>query len=354
MILQLSTYLLFVIGSSIRQCYDTSTACRISPMSVTTVGRSKYETLLEWLRSHDAVVNDKLVIGESSLCGGCGVFVSSPVQEGEILFTVPRSACVTLADALQDPACGNTFEKLIEKAGPGGNTVVMAAYLAKEYLISYEKENVKFQPYLETLPWERGVNSQEHILFWAESEVETYLKGSFCCQEATDLRSEVSIAIQIIDKIVGTSIRIARGEETEGGFRWPWQITPPAAVSSGKPVEGLDPAVRGAFVTLLTRAFQDGDEDEEKLVPLLDMLQHSEQPNVRHAMRKEDGTVEVRARRNILGGEELLNQYRSEEEESMPYHRFFTRFGFVPGISEPIADLLSDQSSIFYPKVVEV
>ena len=104
----------------------------------------------------------------------------------------------------------------------------------------------------------------------------------------------------------------------------------------------------------MTRAFQDRDGDEEKLVPMLDMLQHSEQPNVRHAMRKDDGTVEVRARRTIAPGEELLNQYRSEEDENMPYHRFFTRFGFVPGIAEPIENLLSDRSSIFYPKVVEV
>lgn len=86
----------------------------------------------------------------------------------------------------------------------------------------------------------------------------------------------------------------------------------------------------------------------------LDMLQHSETPNVRHGMRKEDGTVEVRARSRIEKDTELLNQYRSEEEESMPYSRFFTRFGFVPGILEPMENLLGDKSSIFYPQKAEV
>jgi len=86
----------------------------------------------------------------------------------------------------------------------------------------------------------------------------------------------------------------------------------------------------------------------------LDMLQHSETPNVRHGMRKDDGTVEVRARRPISRDTELLNQYRSEEEESMPYSRFFTRFGFVPGILEPMENLLMDKSSIFYPQKAEV
>lgn len=86
----------------------------------------------------------------------------------------------------------------------------------------------------------------------------------------------------------------------------------------------------------------------------LDMLQHSETPNVRHGMRPADGTVEVRARCPISSDTELLNQYRSEEEEGMPYSRFFTRFGFVPGILEPIENLLRDKSSIFYPQKAEV
>jgi SET domain len=138
-----------------------------------------------------------------------------------------------------------------------------------------------------------------------------------------------------------------RGEEVEPGFRFPWQPVP-----IPEPVTGLAEAITGAFVSLLTRGFEDGDAD--KLVPLLDMLQHSDDPNVSHVMRLSDGTVEVRAKRRMEPGDELLNQYRSEEEETMPYHRFFTRFGFVPGIMEPIENLLKDQSSIFYPKVVEV
>jgi SET domain-containing protein len=120
-------------------------------------------------------------------------------------------------------------------------------------------------------------------------------------------------------------------------------------------VEGLPEAMTGAFVSILTRSFQDGESgDEEKLVPLLDMLQHSDEPNIFHAMRKVDGTVEVRARRDIAAGEELLNQYRPEEEENMPYHRFFTRYGFVPGITEPIQNLLKDRSPIFFTQKAEV
>lgn len=329
----------------------TSTQLNVAPMTATTVEKSKYEDLLEWLRSNDGVVNDKLIFKESSLGGGYGAFVSGTVEKGDVLLTIPRAACVTLDDVTSDGKCGEACKRVMEKAGPGGNTVVMASYLAKEYLISLEKD-VKFGPYLETLPFLRGINSQEHVLFWTDADVEQDLKGSFCYSESTELRSEVALASQIINTIVGDSIRIARGE-MDDGFQWPWQITPKE--QSAGPVAGLDEAVRGAFVTLLTRAFQDGETgDEEKLVPVLDLLQHSETPNIKHSMSKDDGAVVVTAGRTLEAGEELLNQYRSEEDENMPYHRFFTRYGFVPGIVEPIENLLDDKSSIFYPKIVEV
>ena len=116
-------------------------------------------------------------------------------------------------------------------------------------------------------------------------------------------------------------------------------------------------AITGAFVSLLTRAFDD-EEDEngtEKLVSLLDLLQHSATPNVRHAMRvSSDRAVEVRARRDLKADEELLNQYSSEEDESMPKHRFFTGFGFVPGEQTEAIQLIQEKSKIFFAQKAEV
>ena len=320
---------------------------------------TKYDALLDWLKSLDAEINDKIELRQSEGCG-FGAFVTGDVEEGELLFTVPRKACLTLEDATGDANCGEAFANLIKKAGPGGNTVVMAGYMAKEYLIMQEAlkkggdgiDGSRWAPYFETLPWTRGTNDQEHVLFWSEDMVESLLKGSMCYGEATALREEIALATRIMTSITSKSIRAPRGEvEEDEGFSWPWQAkTPPPE----GPPEGLKEAIQGAFVCLLTRAFQDGDGDKEKLVALLDMLQHSATPNVRHVMRKEDGTVEVRSRHTIPANTELLNQYRSEEEESMPYSRFFTRFGFVPGILEPMENLLKDKSSIFYPQKAEV
>jgi hypothetical protein len=341
---------------------DTTSSTLFSSSASTLVeqpiSKSKYDGLVEWLKSNDAEINDKIELRKSDGCG-FGAFVTSDVEEDELLFTVPRNACLTLSDATSDPNCGEAFGNLIEKAGPGGNTVVMAGYMAKEYLVMLEelkKEDKepsgRWAPYFQTLPWERGINNQEHILFWSDDMIESLLEGSLCYGEATALREEVGLATRVMGSITGKSIRVARGEESEdGGFSWPWETKAP---NSEGPPEGLPEAIKAAFVCLLTRGFEDGDGDEEKLVPMLDMLQHSEIPNVRHAMRKADGTVEVRARCKIEANTELLNQYRSEEEESMPYSRFFTRFGFVPGILEPMENLLRDKSSIFYPQKAEV
>jgi hypothetical protein len=130
-------------------------------------------------------------------------------------------------------------------------------------------------------------------------------------------------------------------------------------------VEGLPEAVVGAFVSLLTRSFQDdsvgdgGVLENEKLVPLLDMLQHSDIPNLSHYTKNDPneldyGTVVVMARTNLAAGEELLNQYRPELDESMPHHRFFTRFGFIPGVQEPIVSLLREKSPIFFAQTAEI
>ena len=64
---------------------------------------------------------------------------------------------------------------MMGKSGPGWNTVVMAGYIAKGYLMMQERtNNVKklqeknididlsgqYNPYLSILPWERGMNRQ--------------------------------------------------------------------------------------------------------------------------------------------------------------------------------------------------
>uniref|UniRef100_A0A7S4EKT8 SET domain-containing protein n=1 Tax=Pseudo-nitzschia australis TaxID=44445 RepID=A0A7S4EKT8_9STRA len=352
------------------------------------VKQEKYIALLAWLKANGATINECLEIRPSSQGeqAGYGAFVKRPIERDELLFSIPRSLCVTIEKATYSVddggILGDALQALIEKAGPGGITVAMAAYLAKDYILTCleddrevgesEKNSSRWGPYLALLPWKRGINNQEHILFWNDQKIEGLLRGSLCYREAKSLREEVALSIKVLGPALKRSVRVARGEETATtnalerlSSLLPWQRSKQVGDTSDSIDDKLvADAIKGAFVTLLTRSFQDDESSEEdgceKLVPLLDLLQHSDTPNVRHNVvsnensEYEDFAVEVRARLDIPAGSELWNQYRSEEDEAMPYSRFFTRFGFVPGINEPIENLLLDKSTIFYPQQAEI
>lgn len=371
---------------SLRRISQFSAAASASMTS--TVNVSKYNDLIQWfLSSSDkSYLSPKVEFRPSTrgglLTGGYGTFVNDDLVEGELLLRIPRNCCVTLDDALSDLECGPAFQKLLERFGPGSDTVVLAGYLAKEYLLLKEYDrrlqngempyddtpemkrlsSIKFAPYLRTLPWERGVNAQEHVLFWEDEDVESLLKGSLAYDDAIEIRSTVKMAIKILEEVIGPVIRIARGERVEDEdtwFRFPWQQSKEESEAPSGEMKallpGLEDAVKGAFVISLSRAFvapsSAGDgKQEDRLEPVFDMLQHSNTPNIRHVFC-DDGSIEVKAGLNIQFGEELFNQYKGEDKsDSMPYHKFFTRFGFVPGVTEPVAKLIAERSTIFFPQ----
>jgi hypothetical protein len=320
-----------------------------------------YGRLLGWLDNSfpTSFVNPSVKISPSEM-GGHGVFATDDIEEGSMLFSIPREACITSSVVFDDEDTGKAFQTLIKKAGPGSFTVSLAGYLAKEYLCYIEGNDVLFGPYLETLPWKRDINGQDHVLFWSSDEVEELLKDSLCWSESNDLRSEVKFSRKILNSVIGPSILKARGEMEEEKPLIPFlEWTKPPAPPVQENVSGVGRAVTGAFVILLTRAFDDDfdtqveGEDAERLIPVLDMLNHNSEPSVTYKTN-EEGTVEVKARRVIKAGEEIYNRYREEEEMNMPYHRFFSRFGFVPGITEPIKNLLLDKSSVFFAKRKEI
>ena len=157
----------------------------------------KYRELISWLESQNAEINESVAIRESTRGGGYGAVALEDVAQDELLFTIPRKACVTMQTVREDIKCGDAFKEVMKKAGPGGSTVCMAGFMAKGYLMMQEdaQKNVEisttFAPYLAALPWERGVNNQEHILYWTNEDIDSYLKGSLSYQEAKELRDEV-------------------------------------------------------------------------------------------------------------------------------------------------------------------
>lgn len=286
---------------------------------------TRFPTLIHWLEDRGAYLGP-IELRRSGIGAGSGAFVTQDVDENEVLFTVPTSACVSLYDACGDREVGETFARLASK-GQGGATVALAGFIAKEWLCE-GAEGKMWGPYLQMLPWDaewppEEEQEQEHVLWWSEKQVDS-LYGSEAYGDAVAIRDEVALACKVVKGLVGKSVRASY--RSRGDPIWKW-------IGSSAD-EDIDKATRGAFVSILTRAFgqEDSEDEENRLVPLLDMLQHDSEPNVRHKTEVSESSgderVVVRARRPLVAGEELLNFYGD-----LPPSKFLSRFGFVPGRS---------------------
>jgi len=222
---------------------------------------------------------------------------------------------------------------------------------------------IKHLPYLESIPWSRGTLGQDHVLFWSNDEVETLLEGSVAYDDAILIRDTVDRAVESLGEFVVPVVRSVR-EELRGDGASRISTTTTAGeddVSDEADIRmRLERAVRAAFVITLSRSFAEEVESspsssssdqsvievENVLLPLIDVLQHSNVPNT--YLESYDECVLVRAARDVEEGEELFHQYREEDDDVIPPHKFFTRYGFVPGVRIPVEELLRGRSRLFF------
>lgn len=333
--------------------------------------------LLSWLKQYPLTyISPKFSINPSEL-GGYGGFCSlkSGMQKDELIFRVPRECCVTFDDAFNDPVCGEAFRMIQQKRVPSWGMLVIAGWVAKEYLLAnvYSEKirsagiknaeqidttvasKIKHWPYYKTLPWKRGSLNQDHILFWSDEEVERLLKGSLASTDAQLIRSTVKNAVQLLnDFAVGPLVREER--ENQGLPILDNDDYDDDNANDGTLVD-LKEAVTGAFVIALSRSFaeevecdnEDGTttiEVENALLPLLDVLQHSNNPNT--ILESYPDYILLKARRDIKPGEELFHQYQDENDQVIPPYKFFTRYGFVPGLNESVEDMLEKKDPLFF------
>ena len=213
-------------------------------------------------------------------------------------------------------------------------------------------------PYLRSLPWDR--RGQDHVLYWSDEEVRELLGGSRAYDDAILIRRTVDDAVVLLRDILTPIIRnidMAEVRSSLGDGSDRDDTDDDDAHDDSSPEAVLDGAIRGAFVVALTRSFAeeveyenaDGTtkvEVENVLLPLIDILQHSNNPNT--ILEPYDDCVLLRARRDVCVGEELFHRYQEENDDVIPPHKFFTRYGFVPGVRAPIEELLRSRSPFFF------
>ena len=332
--------------------------------------------LIQWLSSHcNTRISSKFSIRQSSLGGGYGGFANTAISQHELILQIPRQLCVTQDDVLNDPSCGHVFQSIKNQRISSWGMILLAGWIAKEYVIAQREFlspssnmddatigtdiRIKHNPYLQSLPWTKGGSfSQDHVLFWSNEEVETLLGGSKAYEDAMLIRNTVDDAIQrLVDDMVPILIHDDRLANMSGGDDQKILFASPNDDNEANIRERYSHAVKGAFVIALSRSFAEeveSDDDDGKtlietenvLLPLIDILQHSNTPNT--VLESYDDYILLRARRDIALDEELYHQYQEERDDVIPPHKFFTRYGFIAGVKEPIAELLKRKSDLFF------
>ena len=336
-----------------------------------------HSDLILWIKSNDdAYVNPKFAVRPSDL-GGYGGFATAPLRRGEVLFRVPRTMCVTYDDALsvsvfdyacllahcsndsplylttrmiemiQDMYSGEYYGVIKDKRVKDWGLILLAGWLAEERMLSEDSRRAgseiytKHKPYTDSVPWGRDEFGQDHVLYWTDEEVERKLGGSPSYDDAMLIR-----------------------RTADGAARMLGEFTLPVLMSNRENLELDDTsletlereyadAVRAAMAICLSRSFEEeveGDDGriatEVCLLPLIDVLQHSNVPNTR--LESYDDFVLVLAARDVDRNEELFHRYQEENERVIPKHKWFTRYGFIPGSGTSVEELLRDRSGTFF------
>lgn len=290
----------------------------------------RYAPFLAWFEDEGGQLGP-VELGKSGVGLGSGVFATRDIEEGEELFSVPDDACLSVFTAIADPDMGDTLAQICVRESDnndreGGESVALAGFLAKEWLKSGEKG--AFGPYLAMLPFsDANENDKEtsrypsHVVWWSDKQLEDLQFERDLYFEADGTKDSVILAYKALNTVIAKPVKEARND-----LLW----------SFFGATEDIKKAVQGAFAAILSRSFIFDTQDDKtaRLVPMFDMLQHTDITNVnvdaQWAVDAEgnQGCV-VYAQRPIAKGEELVRNYGCPRE---PW-RFLTYYGFIDKVS---------------------
>ncbi|KAL3938482.1 MAG: hypothetical protein SGBAC_006616 [Bacillariaceae sp.] len=300
------------------------------------------ERLVKWAAEppDDETSEAPVTIGPSTIGAGNGLFVTRSLKRNEHIMTIPHDKIISVENAWEDESLGPEFRYLTDVGGPGAKLATLAGFVAKEacgqidgiFELNDDSDRTSsyWQEYLDCLPWR-----DDHPLWWSDEETNRLLKGSVIEEEVRSTRIQVSNAIENV-KALFWNHWISDKAEADDSY-----------MEAGE-TEAAEIAVRSAFCMLLSRAFEDQETDCMKLVPLLDMTQHSDEgdENISHSTHPTTGNIRVTAKRDLDAGEELFTCYST----TLSPAQFLPAFAFVPnqmGVSG--RQLLGHKDPIFFP-----
>lgn len=326
-------------------------------------------------------VSPSQIMGNDVNCGN-GLFLTASVSTDEVLFLIRPmdDAVVSVEHAWRDADCGKDFERISEMY-EGGETVAMAGWLAKTKICDMldrafteggsdahneDKEGddgARFlSEYISALPWQP--EDQDHIIWWRQEETDRLIGtttgknagDSAMIDEVLRIRTEVSSATPLLADVIGPSVRSKLSRLSPDVVADILGIDESIAADTNLACNLLlSTYLRGAFVVLLTRSFDETFEgigsssssssQGGRLVPVFDTMQHTTgTPNVYHVYDISSDCIGVMAARDLEEGEELVISYYVGLDPGV----FGARFGFVPGEKLGFRRMLEERSGILF------
>lgn len=253
--------------------------------SFSAVNSNKPE-LFEWIESQTGGEIGPIEVQPSTIGAGLGLFARQNVKKGDVLFRIPHRCCMKYESALHS---NPDFAFLGEEGGPAGKKLALACFMANEY----RKTAPSFyRPYLELLPW--IPEHQDHVL-WSDDDLEEL-------EENDEDALELALSLH---RSVDYGAEVLRDADL---------------------LNAQDEDLRGAFVSIFSRSFNQGFDETVKMIPLLDMTQHGYPSNINHYSTPE-GDVVGTALSDVDAGKEFYIDYGQNQMEP---HEFRCFFGFVP------------------------
>ncbi|KAB2576473.1 putative set domain-containing protein [Lasiodiplodia theobromae] len=112
---------------------------------------------MRWLPSASATVSDKVKLDDlRHRRAGRGLVAVQDIQEGEVLFAIPRSAVLSAANS----SLSTTLPQIFEELDPWGSLIVTMIY---EYL---RGDASPWKPYFDVLP-----TDFDTLMFWSDDEL---------------------------------------------------------------------------------------------------------------------------------------------------------------------------------------
>ena len=237
-----------------------------------------------------ASLHNGVLVDESLEGHGYGLFASSDVKKGSTLVEVPAPAYFpySAAAALENAKANATVYKAIGTVAANRENFVQSIAMTINQMMLKEGSD----PYMALL-FEQANEGCGHILYAADDDVRLKaLQGTTALHELLKRKR---------------------------------------LFSSFGSLLGDDPAVRTRFLTsmsLITSRGISGSGVPLTLCPVLDFVNHAQEPNASYSVQKQDMRFVLTAERHIAAGQEICISYGRRSASS-----FMSLYSFYPGPS---------------------